>query len=124
MGKDRNVFRTRASVGPSRPPGNDFLPRSTRLITAAAAVSPAHAPSNPSRPADWRPEHLRRTAFPPRERTLLPPAAGKLARSTRSSAHPVTARAYPASAVITRILGHLERRGIDARAGPWTGAAG
>ncbi len=25
-------------------------------------------------------------------------------------------------AVITRILAHLERRGIDARAGPWAGA--
>ncbi len=26
-------------------------------------------------------------------------------------------------AVVTRILGHLEQRGIDARAGPWAGAA-
>ena len=26
-------------------------------------------------------------------------------------------------AVITRILGHLKRPGIDAHAGPWTGAA-
>lgn len=26
-------------------------------------------------------------------------------------------------AAVRRILGHLERRGVDARAGPWTGAA-
>jgi hypothetical protein len=26
-------------------------------------------------------------------------------------------------AVITRILAHLERRGLDARAGPWAGVA-
>jgi len=26
-------------------------------------------------------------------------------------------------AVVTRILAHLERHGIDARAGPWVGAA-
>jgi hypothetical protein len=26
-------------------------------------------------------------------------------------------------AVITRILAHLERRGVEARAGPWAGAA-
>ncbi len=26
-------------------------------------------------------------------------------------------------AVVRRILAHLERRGVDARAGPWAGAA-
>ena len=27
-------------------------------------------------------------------------------------------------AVVTRILAHLARHGVDARAGPWAGAAG